>query len=361
MDPSYKPIAVGHLRFDPENPRIPPGVDGNDDQAVLDWMLEDAGLVELMGSIAEKGYFPAEPLLVTEIADDEFIVLEGNRRLAAILLILNPERAPRRKSAVAAMAVMADKTRLSELPCAIFDNRGDVLDYLGYRHITGVKQWEPAAKARYLDSLYREHLDSTGSEVYRYIARLIGSRADYVSRLLGALRLFELIFHEGGAQPVEESDASFSLLTLALNYSNVVAYLGLSDLTQESFTDVDREHLGNLANWLYREDPDLDRTQLGDSRNMKLLAAALGHPEGVAALERGEIAEDAARATVNPSELLLRALRDARARLSAAQNLVHRARVDTLVSDLLEELEELVAQVSLLARRKRRKDEADVD
>ena len=353
-------IPVDQLHFDPLNPRLPNSVDGSDDQAVLEWMLQDAGLIELMGSIAVKGYFPAEPLLVMPAQGrDGYWVLEGNRRVAAVLLLLEPTRAPRRKNAVMQMTEQSiDRLALRELPCAVFKQREEVLDYLGYRHITGIKQWEPAAKARYLESLYEEHLPDAGEAVYRRIARIIGSRADYVMRLLGALRLYETVL---AARPGEltEDDVSFSLLTLALNYSNIVGYLGLESLTQQSFAELDHERVRDLANWMYVDQPSLGRTQLGESRNMKLLAAAVGHEGGLEALQRGETVEEAARATVDVSDLFLRSLRVARDRILAAQALLHRADVSTEGLHLLEELEDLLAQLNVLARRRARRGERD--
>jgi hypothetical protein len=363
-DRDYSSIDVDELHFDPLNPRIPRSVDPTDDQAVLEWMLEDAGLLELMGSIAVNGYFPAEPLLVTPRPDASgFLVLEGNRRLAAVLLLRDPTRAPKRRNAVAEMArQVADPASLASLPCAVFRQRSDVLDYLGYRHITGIKQWEPLAKARYLDELYREHLESAGDNVYRRIARIIGSRADYVSRLLGALRLYETMVDEA-ATAIEEtlSDVSFSLLTLALNYASIVRFLGLPTLEQESFVGVNRSHLSELYTWLYVEQVESGRTQLGDSRNMRYLAAAVDHPEGLAALRRGEPAEEAARATVDATELFLRAVRAARDRLLSAQALLHRAEVSTLEEGALEEVEDLAGELAASVRRKvRRRGRADV-
>src|SRR4051794_11589037 len=122
-------LAIEELHFDPFNPRLPAHVDGSDDQAVLDWMLQDAGLVELMGSIAVKGYFPAEPLLVMPAQGrDGYWVLEGNRRLAAVLLLLEPVRSPRRRNAVIQMSEQTQNPEgLRSLPCAIFGERAEVL------------------------------------------------------------------------------------------------------------------------------------------------------------------------------------------------------------------------------------------
>lgn len=357
MPVKYRQVPLSELHFDPDNPRIPLSVDASDEQEVLDWMLSDAGLIELMGSIAEKGYFPAEALLVMPNPEGSgYLVLEGNRRLAAVRLLTDPSRAPRRKRAVAETAARSNSADLEALPCAIFQARREVLDYLGYRHITGIKQWEPSAKARYLDELYVEHVKTSGQDVYRKIARIIGSRADYVSRLLGSLRLFETIFDPDNDATFAEEEVSFSLLTLSLNYASIIEYLELKDLSQESFRDVNRDHLSSLAKWLYHEDPDLGRTQLGDSRNMKLLATAVGHPEGLESLNAGATAEQAATATVDAGELFLRALRTAKSHLLSAQSLLHRAPVPRLAINTLEEIEEVTSQLISSAARKQRRD-----
>lgn len=357
VDADIRLVNVEDLHFDPENPRIPKHLDAQDEQAVLGWMLEDAGLVELMGSIAAKGYFPAEPILVTRAQGEPgYWVLEGNRRLAAITLLLEPHRAPKRKNAVAMMAAsISHRSSLQRLPCVEFAHRNEVLDYLGYRHITGIKQWEPLAKARYLRSLFDEHRGPAGPDVYKVIARLIGSRSDYVMRLLVSLRIYETIGTTDAVQNIDEEDISFSLLTLSLNYKSIVDYLGLESLSQDAFDSVDRDHLENLAGWLYAEVVDIGRTQLGESRNMKLLAAALNHAAGIEALLHGQVVEDAARATLDPDELLARSLSVARDRLLNAQAQVHRALVSDLTVRVIDEISDLVDEVGAAARRRRRR------
>ena len=191
MDAVLEGRPVSDLRFDPGNPRIPTDVDPTDEQAVLDWMLQDAGLVELMGSIAVNGFFPAEPLLITPAETGSgYWVLEGNRRLAAVKLLLEPDRAPRRKAAVAvAAAEISDRDALMRLPCVAFGTRREVLDYLGYRHITGIKSGSRRPRPDICVNFITSTSSAVVSDVYRKIARIIGSRSDYVMRLLGSLRL----------------------------------------------------------------------------------------------------------------------------------------------------------------------------
>lgn len=354
----YREISVSELFFDPENPRIPTAVDASDDSLVLDWMLSDASLLELMGSIGTKGFFPAEPLLVSPRPQGGYYVLEGNRRLAAVYLLLDPSRAPQRKQAVAAAAAGAsDIESLNTLPCAVFDSRDEVIDYLGYRHITGVKQWEPEAKAQYMEKLYQRHIDTQGGDVYRHIARLIGSRSDYVVRLLASLQYHLAIKGDKELQRILKHDTvPFSFVTLALTYRPVLDYLGVETLSRDSLRSTPVDHLRDLAVWLFHEQPALDRTQLGDSHNMRRLSQALSYTSGVEALKDGAVVEEAAAATVSVEDQIPVTLRRSRDQLLSAQRLTHRATMTSQTIDLLAEILELADQMLFAARRKYRND-----
>jgi hypothetical protein len=48
-------VPVENLLYDPKNPRLPSSVNSSDEKEVIDWMLRDATIVELMGSIGEIG------------------------------------------------------------------------------------------------------------------------------------------------------------------------------------------------------------------------------------------------------------------------------------------------------------------
>jgi len=82
-------IAVDDLLFDAKNFRflrehVP------DQDSILRVLDRDYQLEVIGESLAENGFFPEEPLAA--IPDkDKFIVVEGNRRLAALKLLLRPE------------------------------------------------------------------------------------------------------------------------------------------------------------------------------------------------------------------------------------------------------------------------------
>ncbi len=76
------------LVLDRKNPRF--GLaQAADEPEALEILVETADLKELWDSIAERGFEKFEPLVAT-YEGGELVVLEGNRRLAAVKLLIEP-------------------------------------------------------------------------------------------------------------------------------------------------------------------------------------------------------------------------------------------------------------------------------
>jgi hypothetical protein len=78
---------LSELDLDMRNVRIP--AEGLDERAIINYLMEEANLLELITSILRDGYIDNElPLVVVE--DGRDVVLEGNRRIASLKVIHNP-------------------------------------------------------------------------------------------------------------------------------------------------------------------------------------------------------------------------------------------------------------------------------
>lgn len=279
-------INLSQLKFDPDNPRLPSGR-SSERSAVLEYLLESANLVDLMRSIGAQDFFPGEPLLVTDDGDDKYTVIEGNRRYAACHLLSNPADAPVKRRSVEAIAAEAEY-RPNQLPCLVLPHSA-IVGFLGYRHITGIQEWSPLAKARYLRQLWNgEEGPEEWDERLRWIAKRIGSRSDYVARLLTALALFEEIDAASyySIRDLDEETLSFSLLALAMNRPVLANYIGLASGQDFDLEDLRTDRLESLTRWFFEEDAE-GRTRLGESRNVSALVAVLEDDQARAAFEAG--------------------------------------------------------------------------
>lgn len=281
----YKQIEVESLRLDPENPRLPESLRReNDEKSVLDWMLTDATLIDLVASIAENGFFEGEPIIVMPgEVEGSYIVLEGNRRLAAIKLLQNPSLASRYPVSLEELSKKArDKNSIPTVIWAfVCSERREVENYLGFRHISGVKQWPVLSKARYLTHLYQRRLKegrSADPQLFRELAREIGSKAPYVRRLLYGFRLFSEIEQKKfyRIEGLEEETFDFTLITdAATKYSEIATYLGLDFEKDDPLDGLRQDRLREVAHWLYEKLPGTARTRVGSSHNLTVLSRVL--------------------------------------------------------------------------------------
>ena len=86
-------INVTSLHLDPNNPRIPDFGRELSQRELISDLVENDKVLELAKNIVDNGYYPDQSLIIVE-EDKKKYVLEGNRRLGALKLLLSPEIAP---------------------------------------------------------------------------------------------------------------------------------------------------------------------------------------------------------------------------------------------------------------------------
>lgn len=297
---------VDKLDFDPENPRFYDTFDAADgDARAIKRMIEEENLEELVGSIGNQGFFPGEPLLVapSPTTPGRFIVIEGNRRLAALRVLNNLVPVEQLSRSLKELVEQADH-KPTHVDCFEFPKRRDVLKYLGFRHISGPRRWEPLSKARYLADLIKNFYQSESrEEQLRAVAKDIGSRRDYVAQLLTTLNLYDRAKNKDfyGLQRVREEDISFSLLSTALSYTNILTHLNLPSRESVDVDGVNDTHAKELFSWMFAQN-ERGETVLGESRKLKTLAAVLGSDRATVELRKEGDLEHAYRFSEGPGE-----------------------------------------------------------
>lgn len=321
--PKVEWVKTADLHFDPQNPRFFRLNDVTDDQAVIEEMLDDEGAQDLMASIGQKGYFEGEPLLIAE-EGGRLIVVEGNRRLAAVKL-LNTEFEPpkRRLASVTQMRAEAKVAPPTELPCIKYAARRDVMRYLGYRHITGIREWDALSKARYLADIRTEfYSDLAANEQMKSLAKDIGSRSDYVGQLLTALNLYVIADNNKFFNlPMSAKDVEFSYLTTALNYTKITQWLGLENKNDVEMPNLDEDKLKKIFSWMFPKDQQ-GRTIIGESRNLAQLANVVSNKAAVEVLEKSGRLSEAYLYSEGPQEALSNAMEQAIERLKTVWNML---------------------------------------
>lgn len=309
-------VELNQLHFDPENPRLPNSLKNQNDESVLKYLLLECNLIELMLSIGEHGFFAGEPLLVVPRKEGGFTVIEGNRRLGALKL-LQPNVIPPVKPGQVKEARAITTNVPTSIPVLKFEQRDRILSYLGYRHITGIKEWDALAKARYLRQLRVRH-GADHVEAHKALAKEIGSKAAHVAKLLTGLTLLERARDSGilNAIKLEEDDIQFSLLTTGIGYSNICEFIGLKSASDVDAADLKQEEFSEFFTWVF--DKSHGPTKLGESRNLEKLARVVHNQQAISELRRGVPLETADLYTSGPLEALRNLLRETEERIDSA-------------------------------------------
>jgi len=152
-----KHSSVTSLRLDPLNPRIPSRDREFSQRELIAELVEHDAVYDLAKGIVEQGYWPLESLIGLK-QDGKAIVLEGNRRLTALKLLLNPELAPTshvlrfKKLGKTVPNEAVSKVRVLYAP-----TREDAAPFIMARHTrTQVERWSPIMQARFYAGLHRE-------------------------------------------------------------------------------------------------------------------------------------------------------------------------------------------------------------
>jgi hypothetical protein len=179
--PYSNDIEVARLRVNSKNPRLP-GEPATQRDAYAEMAEDQHGrLVTLARHIADHGLSPAQRFLVVADDDneDEFVVLDGNRRLVALKALEHPE-------AFRSLVTDAELRQLKEaageydpivdVPCIVFESSDDADYWIELLH-----EGESGGAG---------HVNWSAQQKARFLARR-GAKAQYV-------QVLDFVFDEGG-------------------------------------------------------------------------------------------------------------------------------------------------------------------
>lgn len=350
-------LPLEKLRLDPLNPRLPEDVQGGSQRDLAIYISEAYDPLSVAVSIAEHGYFESEPLIAVPDGD-AFVVVEGNRRLTALLGLTDAQIRPELESpslwAVAAADAKAKYSVPDEVPVLVVANRKTVAPIIGFRHISGIMQWEPFAKARFIAAL----VDDEGLP-FAEVAALVGEkRGDVASNY----RNYSILKQARDAHDLDTDrvEEQFGVFTSAMGHRALRTFIGAPDPGQvqpgvHPVPEDKRDELGELLIWIYGDEGGQGRV-IAESRDLGLLARVLTNPGGVTSLRSQGDLKTAAEATADGSEdvrrKILNRLTTARTGLRAVAELLAELEVtDEELTALIEDCDEALTDIKATAAR----------
>jgi len=342
-------VLVERLLFDADNPRFASSDGKQSQEDLLQMLWNEMAVDEVALSIAYNGYYKQEPLLVipadpseTDVQKKKYVVMEGNRRLAAVLLLRDASLRHKMKATDLPTVDAAGRARLDKLPVLIYTDRRSLWEYVGFRHINGTKPWDSLSKAAYVADVHEQYHVALDE-----VARRIGDRHATVVRLYRGYKILQQAEEQAGFSREDRwaNRFAFSHLYTAADQLGYQKFIGISAETSLRPNPVPQSKLENLTllmKWLYGKRSagvqPLVRTQNPD---LNILREVISKPSSLAALRAGYSLERSHEISVGDSRRFREALVAAKEELQQAKATVTTGYVGE--DDLFQIAEDIVA------------------
>ena len=340
----HEPVALPRLFLDDQNPRLSSYEIRTQDE-ILDVLAREMSLDELALSIASNGFYEAERLLVIDRDPNNYTVVEGNRRLAAVQLLLDSKKRQRTKTTNFPRISPQRRQELQNLPVAIYEDRRQLWPYLGFRHVNGPRDWDAFAKAQYIADVHEKY----GVPIEEITTR-IGDQFSTASRMHLGYRLVRQAEESAAFYREDryyEKRFYFSHLYTAASYPEFRSFLGITAATVDNPNPVPQKSISRLSElllWIYgsrkESKPPLIKSQNPDLGKLRI---AISSPQALSALRNGESLDRALEIADGDEKLLRKSLEDTKYNLRESNKFV------TLGYEGQKDLQDLADEVTKLA------------
>lgn len=218
---------VNTLQLDLKNPRINYQGKPLNQKQIIEFLIKNEKVYELAKKISEEGYFVGEEPIIC-IENNKKIVLEGNRRTAALKLLQDPKKyLPTSKANVLIKNIVDNNFPVNnKLKCYIAPNRllANPIIYSRHRGDT-LKRWETGNQYSFIaDMYYKDGLSIDD------ICELVNETSGKVKGYLKAYNLFyeaQQIYLSDSGEFVDISKFDITNLERFYSYEPGKEFLGI--------------------------------------------------------------------------------------------------------------------------------------
>ena len=325
-------VSIDKLTLDHANPRFVEAGRKISDESVIAQLYRSEELGELLQSIAANGYLDIEPLIVMfDESGDKLIVLEGNRRFAAIRLFREPKLVDQifanERLRISVPTILPEiRHTLENISVYRVPNRDAARSFIGFKHINGAAKWNSYAKARFAADWYR---DAKSNVTLGEISEKIGDKHDTIKRMVTAIYVLEQAekYHIFSMDDRKVVKFNFSHLYTALSRTQYMNFLGLElawsryDPKPDPVPENKLDHLREVLVWIYgSKEGDKEPVVQSQNPDIKRLGETLTNAEGLHMLRAGRTLTEAHACTHSADEKLSSSLIKARGMLREAVN-----------------------------------------
>jgi hypothetical protein len=158
-----KALSVTSLYLDEKNPRLGRETEARAPRDIIQHLFEHDKAIDVAQSIVQRGFFPNEPLLAVK-EEDRYVVVEGNRRLAALKALREPALldGPLEKQVARLSRQITDLGSIAKVPVTIAPSRRATDRQIAGRHIgSPVLAWQAENRASFILDKLSEGYENT--------------------------------------------------------------------------------------------------------------------------------------------------------------------------------------------------------
>lgn len=240
------------------------------EEALKKMQMSSFDVSSLRDNILEVGFLPIDRIVVRPIRGeiDKYVVIEGNRRIAALKSIINLDSIGK--------VTLSDEQRNSimHIDVLVVDNtdRENLYSMFipGIRHISGVKSWGAYQKAVLINKLVKDQVPD------EEISGMLGISKATVKLSKRSFGLFELANSLEDDTEVSFAPKDYSYFEEAMKSPNIRKWLEIQD---NPFDCENRQNLELLISWMkgeYNETTgENDTPKLSEAKSMRKLSTLL--------------------------------------------------------------------------------------
>jgi hypothetical protein len=291
--PGSQNIDIADLLLWDCNPRMLRPLNGQSQLVIAQAMNDEFDPIEVGNSVAATGWDATSVLSVTDegMPAGKYLVVEGNRRLTALLALTDPNIRSNLSNAedwAKAASQASEKDRLpASVPCVVYSTLKEAKLQLGPRHFLGIKQWEPYQKDRFI----LENIDA-GDPIVE-VSASFGFDVVEVRKSVLVFRVFEALARSSYGRLLERNYGN--LRELILKYGAIRAHMMLPEgrTVDESFTGFDENSapaIAEILTWVFGTSPDKsedvdDGRKVMETREYRILNRIVQSVRGLEALK----------------------------------------------------------------------------
>jgi hypothetical protein len=290
--PGSQNVDIADLLLWDCNPRMLRPLNGQSQLVIAQAMNDEFDPIEVGNSVAATGWDATSVLSVTDegMPAGKYLVVEGNRRLTALLALSDPNIRSNLSNAedwAKAASQASEKDRLpTSVPCVVYSTLKEAKLQLGPRHFLGIKQWEPYQKDRFI-------LENIGAgDPIVEVSASFGFDVVEVRKSVLVFRVFEALARSSYGRLLERNYGN--LRELILKYGAIRAHMMLPEgrTVDESFTGFDEDStpaIAEILTWVFGTSPDKsedvdDGRKVMETREYRILNRIVQSVRGLEAL-----------------------------------------------------------------------------